>query len=66
MKGKWSPGKVTALVLGGTAAGMLLLAAFWIEMAQLLNGMRLLRMARDRAGYEQSKEREQELSLIHI
>lgn len=60
MKGKWSPGKVTALVLGGTAAGMLLLAAFWIEMAQLLNGMRLLRMARDRAGYEQSKEREQE------
>lgn len=60
MKGKWSPGKVTALVLGGTAAGMLLLAAFWIEMAQLLNGMRFLRMVRDRAGYEQSKEREQE------
>ena len=56
MKGKWSPGKVTALVLGGTAAGMLLVADFWIEMAQLLNGMRLLRMVRDSAGYEQSKE----------
>lgn len=62
MKGKWSPGKITALVLGAAAAGMVLLAAFWIETAQLLNGMRLLKLVRDRAEYEQSQssKRDQE------
>lgn len=63
MKGKWSPGKITALVLGGIAAGMLLLATFWIGVAQLLSVMRFLSLtqeARARAEYKQRSEQEKE------
>lgn len=56
MKGKWSPGKITALVLGGIAAGMLLLVTFCIGVMQLLGGMRLLGLARDRAKESQHQE----------
>lgn len=56
MKGKWGPGKITAVVLGGIAAGMLLLMTFCIGVMQLLGGMRLLGLARDRAQERQSQE----------
>jgi len=60
MKGKWSPGKLAALVIGGIAAGMLLFTAFYIEVAQLLSGMRLLALAGSRAGERQYRELPQE------
>lgn len=56
MKGKWSPGKIAALVIGGIAAGMLLFAAFYIEVAQLLTRMRLLALAGGREGQGQYRE----------
>ncbi len=56
MKGKWSPGKITALVIGGIAAGCLLFAAFYIEVAQLLGTMRLLAVIGNRAQNEQYRD----------
>lgn len=56
MKGKWSPGKITAVVLGGIAAGMLLLVTFCLGVMQLLGGMRLLGLTRDRAEQGQRQE----------
>ncbi len=47
MKGKWSPGKITAVVIGGVAAGMFLLTVFYISLAQIVMGSRYLKLARE-------------------
>ena len=60
MKGKWSPGKITALIVGGIAAGMLLLVTFCIGVRQLLDGVQVLEQARNRAEERQDREQPKE------
>lgn len=47
MKGKWSPGKITAVVIGSIAGGMFLLAVFYISVVQITMGTRYLKLVRE-------------------
>lgn len=61
MKGNWSSGKLTALILGSMAAGMLLLGSFCISVFWLLNDIgRESLQAKERESREDERQEEQE------
>lgn len=57
MKGKWSPGKITAVILGSIGAGIILLTTFYISVFQLARG--ILTFDVDSAKVRNEHEKEQ-------